>query len=195
MLEIDPTVWGDLKHDLDTVWISADPYVARRPSRNTRCSFQIFVRTMTAKMITLEVTSHDTVSNVKTRIQDKEGIPPDQQLLSSNGRLLEDDRTLPEYDISAASILDLELRLRGGKPVVYLFSPTSLDAIVDLRLVPEWRFSALYPVVSIKEQSEKDDCKAVSQPVSWNVQVLPDGTLLDKDSGSSAAIYTGKQCM
>jgi len=75
----------------------------------------IKVKTLTGKEIEIDIEPTDRVERIKERVEEKEGIPPQQQRLIFSGKQMNDEKTASDYKVSGGSVLHLVLALRGGQ--------------------------------------------------------------------------------
>lgn len=104
-------------------------------------------------------------------------VPERRLRMIFNGTRAQDHETLSELGVEDGDYIQVMQEQTAGKPVIYLFPPFPMCSTVRLRLVPSWRFDAIYPVAPV--------CKANcgDEAVEWKVEAQPDGLLTEKSSG------------
>lgn len=90
--------------------------------------------------------------------------------------------TIEELGIEDGAGIDFMKNVTGGKPVIYLFSPKTLEAEVKISLIPQWIFSAIYPVVPVKPRTVRSN-----EQVVWRVRTHANGDLTEMTTGLDVA--------
>ena len=147
-----------------------------------RGGMQLFVKTLTGKTVSIEVEEGESIEDVKAKISEKEGIPPEQQRLIFGGQQLQDSKTLDDYDVGDDATLHLVLRLRGG---MQLFVKTLTGKTVSIE-VEEGE-----SIEDVKAKiSEKEGIPPEQQRLIFGGQQLQDSkTLDDYDVGDDATLH------
>jgi len=145
---------------------------------------QIFVKNLHGRTLTLEVEPHDSVEEIKTKIEEKDGMPPYRQRLIWCGKQLEDERCLADYGIQKESTLHLCLRWNFGIKI-FIKTFANRGKTFTLTVDPTDTIES----VKVKIQ-EKEGAPASQQRLVWGAKQLEGGkTVYDYNIKNNSTLY------
>ncbi|KAL7543922.1 hypothetical protein ACHAXR_013301 [Thalassiosira sp. AJA248-18] len=134
---------------------------------------QLFVKTLTGKTVSIEIEEGESIEDVKAKIAEKEGIPPEQQRIIFGGQQLQDGKTVDDYNIGDDATLHLVLRLRGGGrgvfPVDESFVKSNLKGLSEDER--ELMNTFIEQSLGINDDS-KDEANVEEAPIDGTAPVL-----------------------
>ncbi|KAH6904680.1 hypothetical protein BKA70DRAFT_1403189 [Coprinopsis sp. MPI-PUGE-AT-0042] len=179
-VDISGPIWPVVQSSLQRLRVTVEP--ARQEERDpTELMIHVELRDLERTM-SVRVTRSTTSTQLREMIQHDASVATQKYYVSLRGRGMPPGDPMFAWGLNAGSTestVHLVLAMKGAKPVIYICPPAgrSIEAQVNLSLVPEWEFSAIYPVVPAKATPAK------GQAVSWTVVTLPDGNLRQTQTG------------
>lgn len=135
---------------------------------------KITVQHLDGSAFTYTLKSSTEMKKLYRAVAESTNLCEDDFYLSYEGTRIYQYATPAHYNIEDDDILELYLQQKGGKPLIYLLPPSPLpEASVQLTLIPQWEFSAIYPVVPASTSNER-------QSIKWTVSAAPGGMLVNK---------------
>lgn len=144
-----------------------------------RGGMQLFVKTLTGKTVTIDVEEGESIEDVKAKIAEKEGIPPEQQRLIFGGQQLQDGKTIDDYDVGDDSTLHLVLRLRGGPKFFSSYKEVDEEFVKDI-------------LNNLKPLEKETITKFISQSQEKKKESSLEEAEGDNEKGCKGLYYIGK---